>query len=138
MKANRPTLVRLERIENGLASGTPDIHGIAGLEVWIELKVVSVPKRDTSRFFKKGALRKAQIGWHALHIRHGGRSCVLARDGRRELYLIPACDIPMALDMSFAQAKERFHVPGGWPEVFSVLFKLPSRYAMPARKTEAN
>jgi len=99
MKANRPAThtIILERIENMTGTGTPDVHatrkaagkGERAVTSWIELKVIKLPVRLTSKVFKKDRMRVAQTAWHVAYASIGGRSFIFARDQRRKLYLFP-------------------------------------------------
>lgn len=63
----------VERVENALTRGTPDVNGCYnGQEYWLELKILDA----------KGncELRPEQYLWHRKRQEHGGRVFVLARN----------------------------------------------------------
>lgn len=63
-RVSRPT-DRWDRIENGLAAGTPDVnYCIMGAEGWIEVKAPTEPKReDTPLFASNHPVSIEQINW---------------------------------------------------------------------------
>ena len=72
----------LERIENVLASGTPDVHGLGarGGAFWIEMKVAKTPARAVTPVFGAGrGLTTDQENWLLRYAKAGGRAFVLAR-----------------------------------------------------------
>jgi len=123
MKVNRPMQVGLERVENGVLSGMPDVHGVArGVTVWFELKVLRYPKRDSTHLFKKQTLRKAQVAWHRVYAAHGGRSYILVRDQHRQLYLIPG-EAVGSLSITSAFLVKKTWGFASWPELFVHAFR---------------
>ena len=63
----------VERVENALTRGTPDVNGCyEGHEYWLELKVLDAKN--------KCELRPEQYLWHRKRQEHGGRVFVLARN----------------------------------------------------------
>ena len=69
----------LERVENGLEAGWPDVYycwgGAAG---WIELKAPSEPARPTTRLMSgQHELTREQRNWHLAHWLAKGRSWIL-------------------------------------------------------------
>lgn len=84
--------VHLCRVENDAGSGHPDVEGaIDGIQIWVELKSCSRPKRDTTPCRPK--LRTSQEEWMGERIAAGERKCfVLIQVGEAHsarLYLIP-------------------------------------------------
>lgn len=73
--------VRLERIENRVGSGRPDVDTLyAGRCVPVELKAVPAgwPARDSTPVLPKGkGVRLAQRNWHLDWRRWGGRSLIV-------------------------------------------------------------
>jgi len=61
-----PHFTLLERVENGVLAGMADVnYVIRGVEGWIELKAVDLPKRDSTPVLgPKQGLNKDQINWH--------------------------------------------------------------------------
>lgn len=71
----------LQRIENGVLDGMPDVLAIAAPNVqkWIELKVAPrVPVRMSTPLLPSGeGMRAAQIGWHRKAASLGVKSYIL-------------------------------------------------------------
>ena len=66
-----------ERIENGVACGTPDVYNCTnGHSTWIELKHL---KRLENLDILHLGLHPSQRSWHINHHRNGGWSFVLTR-----------------------------------------------------------
>jgi hypothetical protein len=91
-------LVDLQRLENAVAAGHPDVEGCIcwpfgnrGDQVWIELKSNERPKRGTTPIHPK--TRESQSIWHRVRTDTGSRChWVLLQVGsghRAALYLIP-------------------------------------------------
>jgi hypothetical protein len=80
----------VERIENLVGKGTPDVHGTyGGSHFWIELKSAKRPARGTTpvRF----PTRECQVEWHNDFSSAGGRSFWLVQVGEgaaRSIYMI--------------------------------------------------
>ncbi len=73
-----PAFSLLERVENGVGVGTADVnYVIRGVEGWIELKAVDLPKRDdTPVLGDKGLRDPDQINWHLRRAAVCGRTFV--------------------------------------------------------------
>lgn len=91
----RAPLVRagafLERIENIVGEGTPDVHGLADdVAFWMELKAVAAaPKRASSKLLGiTHGLNNEQINWHLTYAQRGGNNWVLIGVGSREAILV--------------------------------------------------
>lgn len=122
MKANCADGVRLERIENAVGSGLPDVHCLRhGVTRWVELKALKQPKRANTPLFKKKTMRRDQVAWHLSYNSAGGRSFILARDDKRVLYLFPGY---LAGDLREFPHKtcEQFIVMN-WEVAFAEIFK---------------
>lgn len=79
-KTHLPPEIRLERIENIVAAGTPDIHAICrGLTTWMELKAIAdIPVRpDTQLLDANHKPSIEQRNWHLDYARCGGRSLIV-------------------------------------------------------------
>ena len=72
--------VRLERVENAVGTGRPDVDALVnGLFTPIELKMVEVPpvRPTTPVLGEKAGLRLDQRNWHLDWRRWGGRSMII-------------------------------------------------------------
>ena len=74
------------RVENRVASGMPDVHYVSEKgSGWIELKYVpEFPRKGRM----KSGIRPSQWLWHETYQRHGGKSWILIRIGRRGVILV--------------------------------------------------
>jgi hypothetical protein len=81
---------RLDRIENEIGSGQPDVNGCLDAEdVWIELKAPIEPKRaDTPLIHGNNhGLLISQINWFGRQYQAGGIAYILLRTDRRILLI---------------------------------------------------
>lgn len=83
--------VRLERVENLVGVGMPDVLAIyRGQVTWCELKSVDAfPARDTTRVLGPKGASVAQRNWHHDWYLHGGRSIIVVGVGTSFLVAIP-------------------------------------------------
>lgn len=83
----------LERVENLVATGTPDVDGcMDGVAFKIELK--RCPSRNDKMV--RVSFRNAQMPWHRKFWSHGGLCFVLLQVGsaqKAQRYLIKGCDL---------------------------------------------
>lgn len=100
--------VRLERIENIVADGIPDVLSIAnGFTTFCELKQVAAsPVRATTRLIPSGkGLRLSQRNWHMECFRHGGRSLIIVGVGVNKVYCLDGGFYDSVNTMTEAQMK---------------------------------
>lgn len=92
MKRNLPKSFWMQRIENVVGEGIPDVYVAAprGKYAWVELKAPIAPKKATTRLLGTEGLRKSQINWHIKAARKGTRSFILIRDDVNNMFLIPS------------------------------------------------
>lgn len=106
LKAARPSDVRLERIENVVANGTPDVHvKVQGASCWLELKAPKRPKRETTRLLGNEGLNQDQLNWFFEAARFGLPAYVLIRDDSREIFLVPAAHCERINELTAAQLR---------------------------------
>lgn len=85
----------LQRVENGLAAGMPDVVALfAGRVTWLELKVNEEPpaRPSTPVLGKEHGCNNEQINWHLDWARCDGHSRILIGVGRgraRQLFYVP-------------------------------------------------
>lgn len=89
MKKNAPTTAWLQRVENIVGEGMPDVY-VSGPEsrCWVELKAAKQPVRGTTRLLGAKGLRQSQINWHLKAQTKNIRTYILIRDDAGNLYLI--------------------------------------------------
>jgi hypothetical protein len=90
----RPADLHLERLENMVGVGHPDVEGCyQGVQFWLELKVAKRPARNTTKLRFGSPLRDSQVEWAKKRIAAGGRVWYLIQIGAaqdRQVYLIRA------------------------------------------------
>ena len=128
MKRHAPKGFILERIENVVKAGTPDvIVRFPGKPWrWVELKSPASPKRADTRLLGSEGLNKDQMNWHIKAALSGGDNYVLIRDSDRNLYLIDCARLGIGVqllnDMDSAQLRN-WSVAEDWHEIFEELAK---------------
>ena len=80
---------RLERVENGLVDGMPDVNFCAaGVEGWIELKAPIEPQRESTPLFGSNhRIGVAQANWFLKQRLAGGRAFLLIETDQQLLLL---------------------------------------------------
>lgn len=79
---------RVDRIENVISSGMPDLNGclVGGNEFWIETKAPTEPKRATTPLFGSNhKLSQDQLNWFMRQVKAGGRCFVYIETDTRRL-----------------------------------------------------
>lgn len=90
-KKIRPKGIRIERVENVVSDGTPDVMlFVPGATVWVELKAPLRPKRATTRLLGGEGLRQSQLNWMLEATQYQIPAYVLIRDNSGDTFLIPA------------------------------------------------
>ena len=111
--------MRLERIENLVNVGTPDVLALAkGFVTPIELKAVAAfPARHSTRVLGARGLSVAQRNWHKSWLDEGGESLILIGVGSREFFAIPGVFADEVNEMD-ADRLAIFSVASDWDELF--------------------
>jgi len=108
-KRNAPAWLWLQRVENLVGEGMPDVYvGASGK--WVELKAPgSTPVRGTTPLLGSGGMRPSQIAWHAKAAETSAatRSYILIRTPEMELLLIPGREAGVVNLMSLGELRER-------------------------------
>lgn len=123
MKRNCADGVRLERVENGVNPGTPDVHAIReGRVRWLELKVVERPARPATTLLKRNTLRVEQVAWHLSYTSCGGHSFIVVRDSHLQLYLFHGS---LALQLHEYPLYDcvRHFACNSWQQLYEEIFK---------------
>lgn len=119
MKANKPRETFMERIENGVGSGMPDVYlRKPDWQTWIELKQCNVPARISTRMLGAKGLSQDQINWHMQHASLGLYSYVLVRDDQGGLYLLRGELADRINDMSWGDLHAN-SCAWTWPAIFA-------------------
>jgi len=103
----KPSWARLERIENVVGEGTPDVHVmVPGKSAWLELKAPTPPKRASTRLLGDEGLRQSQKNWLLEATVMGLPAYVLIRDSvRKEVFLLRAELHDLMNDMTVAELR---------------------------------
>lgn len=85
--------LHMDRVENSLMSGMPDVHGhLKNMgSFWIELKSAQRPRNNIAPVRFKVRDREAQVHWMRRHVKAGGRAWLLLQVGSghgRRIYLV--------------------------------------------------
>lgn len=118
-RATSKVTIRLERIENVVSEGIPDVLSLAaGVVTFCELKQVAAPpKRPTTRLIPSGkGLRQSQLNWHLEWHRHGGRSLIIVGLGVNKIYCFPGSAADLVNGMTQSQM-EFCSVARNWNQV---------------------
>lgn len=75
-----PSALHLQRVENAIAEGTPDVEGcLSGQSFWIEMKSCPMPKRALTPI--RPRFRPAQVPWLRRRWAAGGCALLLLQVG---------------------------------------------------------
>jgi hypothetical protein len=108
MRPKRPPRVWLQRIENLVGDGIPDVYAVrsGGIASWVELKAPKRPRRASTRLLGAEGLRTSQINWHVKAASMNLRSYVLVRDDHGELSLLEGVGADQMNDWTREQVLE--------------------------------
>lgn len=108
--------VRLERIENVVGVGTPDVLACCYITSFVELKAVDAPPvRETTRVLGDKGLSRDQRNWHIDWRQWGGTSYVLIGVGR-EIFMIEGGFADVINEMTMQQLAAH-SVASDWAKV---------------------
>ena len=119
MKRNAPPDVWIQRVENLVVAGMPDLF-VAGPSrtSWVELKAPTRPKRETTPLLgNKEGLNADQINWHLKAATRAVRSYVLIRDSAQQLYLVPGAHA-REINHWTRHTLVLFSAADYWPDIF--------------------
>ena len=122
MRGNRPRGFVLERVENIVGDGMPDVYVTApAVSVWVELKAPNPPKREATRVLGDEGLRQSQKNWHIQKTRLGLITWILIRERRTgRMWLVSGQWADSINDMT-ATELDKVSFAKTWPEVWEVL-----------------
>lgn len=128
-KRHRPKGIDLERVENMVAEGMPDVH-VRGnrFETWVELKArESAPKRgSTPALGDKYGLSKVQENWHRQHNRFCLPSFVLARVGK-DVFLLNASEAMEINEYTVGDMRFVALAENDWAEIYKAIEEHSTR-----------
>ena len=132
MKANKPPRCKLERIENAVGEGEPDVRvfGWGGWVSWVELKFAKrANKRPTTPALghAKG-MRQSQMNWIAERTQRGINCFILIADDCGRLYLMSGHQGDLVNDMTARELLHNAIVAGIedyplWVEIYKHIYK---------------
>lgn len=111
-------LMWLQRVENVVAEGFPDVY-VGGSGRWVELKAPSkIPKRPDTPLLGAEGLRVSQKNWHQRNAKTKGAplSYILIRTVERELILVPGSLAPIVNDLSLDELRG-YSLGRTWDEI---------------------
>lgn len=120
--------VYMERVENAMAAGRPDVDVLCGGRFTpCELKaVLGWPARAKTRVLGDDGLRQEQKNWHMEWARHGGRSLIIVGVGLGALRTVWAFH-GKKHDQINEYTLTDFHAEAcavGWDEIFKELLPV--------------
>ena len=99
--------VRLERIENIVTNGMPDVLATCNHVAFVELKAVEAPPvREMTRVLGDKGLSIEQRNWHLDFARWGGCSYILIGVGIEHLFMINGRRADEVNNMSMSELKK--------------------------------
>ena len=125
MRRAAPPEAWLQRVENLVADGMPDVYCAGGRrEAWVELKAARLPKRATTRLQMGEGVRQSQVNWHLKATSKGVQSFILIRveERRSEPLLIVGWLAQLVNDFTYDEAREAA-LAIGWRGIFNLLLE---------------
>jgi len=126
MKAHKPIDrdVWLERIENLLGEGMPDVNVMTldKFSAAVELKAVLRPKRASTPLLGLEGLRVSQISWHRKAASMNLPVYTLVRDDKSELFLVH-CKWSVRLNEMTLTEVRAARCADSWPSIYEVITK---------------
>lgn len=122
MRNNSPANLWLQRIENLVGVGMPDVLATTygGRTAWVELKCARLPARAATPVLGAAGLSAAQVAWHLKAATMNAPSYVLVRDDKRQLYLLPGRVASRINAMCRAELHDA-SVAASWSEISAAL-----------------
>ena len=122
MRGNKPPDIVLERVENIVGEGMPDVYALfKDGSKWIELKAPNGPVRDSTRVLGDEGLRQSQKNWHIKAFQLGLPSYILIRERRtKRLWLIHGSFADEVNDMN-ADKLDYHSLGSDWATIFKVI-----------------
>lgn len=123
MKRNAPKGIWLQRIENAVGVGIPDVLTVGrkrGVDVWIELKAPIAPKKKSTRLMGGDGARPSQISWHLKAAVYGVESYFLIKADTGGLYLIPGSSARIVNELTEKEMKENTKIKD-WTDLWRII-----------------
>jgi hypothetical protein len=119
MRRNLPKELRLQRIENLVGVGMPDVYADKSGK-WVELKVPrGIPARKTTPLLGRYGLNIDQINWHTVHATGDApASYILVRVPETlELLLVPGSAASITNDQPLSELRRIAYKAHTWDEI---------------------
>jgi len=122
MRGNKPRGFVLERVENIVGDGMPDVYVQApAVATWVELKAPNPPKRESTRVLGDEGLRQSQKNWHVRASRLALPTWILIRERRTmRMWLMSGQHADVINSLTAAELDAGASAKS-WPEIFEVL-----------------
>lgn len=121
MRRNAPPGTWMERVENLMGDGMPDVWvGADDRHSWVELKAAVVPVRATTPLLGSRGLRKSQINWHRKAAARNLPVYTLTRDSEGALYLVH-CRHSEYINQLSREGLRGVSCADSWESIFEVL-----------------
>lgn len=122
MKRNLPESLWMQRIENLVGDGMPDVY-IGRTGKWVELKAPSrIPVRRQTPLLGKEGLRLSQVNWFLKHntMPEAPNAYILIRTVERELLLIPGDAAEEVNQLSLSELR-KINAADSWEKIKEAL-----------------
>ena len=120
MRKAKPKDIWLERVENLVGVGMPDVMAGGPHFSWVELKHACLPVRATTRVLGNDGLSIDQINWHLVAASFRLPVYTVVRDDSGGIYMIEAAHAASINDWCAADLRAN-SIAAAWKEVFAVL-----------------
>ena len=122
MRTNKPPGFVLERVENIVGDGIPDVYVMApAVSTWVELKAPNPVKRESTRVLGDEGLRQSQKNWHVRAARLALPTWILIRERRAKRMWLVAGEHADYINDYTAMELTLIAAAKMWPEIFEVL-----------------
>lgn len=104
IKSHRPNDIWLQRLENGVGNGLPDVLAISrrAVHTWWELKYATIPARSSTPLINRKKIRQEQINWNLKSSLYQVRSWILIGTDTLEMYAVPGSMAEMILELPYS------------------------------------
>lgn len=120
LKRNAPAHLWMQRIENVMVPGMPDVYVAGREQCWIELKAPKAKAHATTPLMRGDGLNAYQINWMIKAHRSNVRAFILIRDSEMNLSLIHAA-LAAEVNMMSREQLDDVSLASNWPMIFNVI-----------------
>ena len=132
MKKHRPPRCKLERIENAVGEGEPDVRvfGWNGWVCWVELKFAKRANKrpSTPALGDAKGMRQSQMNWIAERTARGIVCFILIADDLGRIYLMSGHQVDLINGMTARELADNAVVTGAedftiWRKIYEQIYK---------------